>query len=183
MSNTLTVTAAREALYRLAAQLRNRRQANQQLSVQLEEFVLRNFQSEGALRGGWEPLKLSTIMARLRKGRSTPAKEKAKALYKQGRTREQVLSATGAGSFMILQDTGALRQSYAGFYDNDVAGVGTADSGHPEQPDIATMHEQGDPARNLPARPMLPDIDQALEMAMVVYEDHLEDSKRAAGLE
>jgi len=178
---TFTASSAGKALNDLALGLSDRRVPNKQLSVQLEGFVLNNFDQEGALRGGWEPLKPSTILARLRK---SPAGKRAKglagALAKAGRKSADIAATTGAGLVKILQDTGAMRQSFAAFSDNDVAGVG-ARSGA-QHAELTAIHEYGDPSRNIPARPMLPTPDQALQMAYDVYEAYVEKARKDAGL-
>src|SRR5882672_9883414 len=154
MTDSVEVTS--RALQTLASQIGDLRRANQQLSVQLEGEVLKNFASEGAEFGNpWQPLKLSTILARLRQSpKSKGAKEKAKGLFKAGQSSKQVYAASGAGLMKILQDTGALRQSFAGFFDDTEAGVGAQSNA--AHADLAVVHEHGNASRNLPARPMLP---------------------------
>lgn len=182
MSNA-SIQATSDALKKLASQLKDRRKANQALSVQLEGWVLRNFNSEGSLRQseGWVQLSAATLLARLRKGRGSKSKKAAaKGLIKQGLSSAAVYAQSGAGLVKILQDTGALRQSFAGFYDADVAGVGAQSNA--THGDLSIIHEYGDPSRNIPARPMLPTPDQALEMAMAVYERFVSESRQAANL-
>lgn len=180
---TTSIEVTSVALQTLAGQIGNLLPANRQLSVQLEGEVLRNFASEGAEFGApWEPLKLSTILARLRKSRGAKAKiAKAKGLYKAGATNSKAIyAASGAGLIKILQDTGALRQAYAGFYDDTEAGVGAVSSA--AHADLAIVHQFGDPAHNIPARPMLPPQDLALEWAMVVYQNHVDQARARAQL-
>lgn len=172
-----------QALNKLAAGIHDRSLANRQLSNQLEGWVLRNFAQQGALRlpGGWEPLKLSTLLARLRKGKGSAGKKAAAARsFKQGKSVAETYAATGAGLVKILQDTGALRQAFAGFYDAQEAGVGAVS--HSAHADLAIVHEYGNPSRNLPARPMLPTPAQALEMAFLVYQNHVDQARKRANL-
>lgn len=70
--------------------------ANKRASIVLYQWVLRNFQEEGAPAGGWEPLAPSTIA------------------YKQEH-----------GYSRMLQNTGALRASFLPYSDKDVALVGS----------------------------------------------------------
>lgn len=70
--------------------------ANKKASVRLYQFVLRNFQDEGALVGGWVPLAPSTIA------------------YKQEH-----------GYSRMLQNTGNLRASFLPYADDKIARVGS----------------------------------------------------------
>jgi phage gpG-like protein len=179
-NKSIEVTSA--ALNKLAAAIADRNQANQQLSVKLEGEVLQNFGSEGGEFGNpWVPLKLSTILARLRGSpKSNGAKAKAKGIFKAGGTSKQAFAASGAGLIKILQDTGALRQSFAGFFTPDEAGVGARSNA--AHADLSIVHEFGDPSRNIPARPMLPPPDLALEWAIEVYQNHIAQARQSANL-
>jgi phage gpG-like protein len=69
--------------------------------------------------------------------------------------------------YQILQDTGALRAAYVPLSDRDIAGVGAASvKGHS---DLAAAHQFGVAERNLPARPMLPTEETALDIMSRVY--------------
>jgi phage gpG-like protein len=82
----------------LVNESKDRRVPNRQLSVQLQGWVLRNFQQGGSLQTpSWAPLKPSTAKEKARKGYSSKP----------------------------LERTGHLRQSFRPFYDNDMAGVGS----------------------------------------------------------
>jgi len=130
----------------LALKFRDRTIPNRQVSVQLYEWVMRNFKVEGGLteQKHWTPLKESTKKAKARKG------------YR-----------------MILQNTGALRQSFMPFSSNDYAGVGAQQkfTSHGRPYDLARIHEKGN--KTIPARPMLPTKQQALTMAIKVYDWHI----------
>lgn len=177
---SIEVTSA--ALQKLAAGIADTNKANQQLSVKLEGEVLANFASEGSEFGAaWVPLKLSTILARLRGSpKSKGAKAKAKEVFKSGGTSKQAFAASGAGLIQILQDTGALRQSFAGFFDATQAGVGAQSNA--AHADLSKVHEFGDPSRNIPARPMLPPPQLALDWAIEVYENHISQARQSANL-
>lgn len=179
-NKSIEVTSA--ALNKLAAAIADRNQANQQLSVKLEGEVLRNFASEGIEFGNpWVPLKLSTILARLRGSpKSKGAKAKAKAVFKAGGTSKQAFAASGAGLIKILQNTGALRQSFAGFFAEDEAGVGARSNA--AHADLSIVHEFGDSSRNIPARPMLPPPALALGWAIEVYQNHIAQARQSANL-
>jgi phage gpG-like protein len=179
-SDSIEVTSA--ALQKLAAGIADTNKANQQLSVKLEGEVLANFASEGSEFGNpWQPLALSTILERLRRSpKSKGAIAKAKGIFKAGGTSKQAYSASGAGLIKILQDTGGLRQSFAGFFDATQAGVGAQSNA--AHADLSIVHEHGDPSRNLPARPMLPPPGLALDWAVAVYENHIAQARLAANL-
>lgn len=179
-NKSIEVTSA--ALQKLAAGIADTNKANQQLSVKLEGEVLANFASEGGeFQNPWVPLKLSTILARLRLSpKSKGAKAKAKAVFKSGGTSKQAFAASGAGLIKILQSTGALRQSFAGFYTATEAGVGARSNA--AHADLSQVHEFGDPSRNIPARPMLPPPGMALEWAVEVYENHIAQARQRANL-
>lgn len=179
---TESFQAASLALKRLAQQIQTRRVPNKQLSIKLEQEVLRQFASEGQeFNTPWAPLKLSTILRRLKLGKASKGKKsKAAALFRQGKSSSEVYKASGAGLLKILQSTGALRQSFAGFSDNDQAGVGARSN--VTHGDLARIHQDGDPSRNLPARNMLPPPDMALQWAMEIYENYIDTARRSVDL-
>ena len=82
----------------MAAKIKDTRQVNRRLSVQLYGLVLRNFQTSGK-HGGvpWAPLKPNTLKQKRKKGYSP----------------------------LPLVRTGALRSSFVPFHDSRVAGVGS----------------------------------------------------------
>ena len=59
------------------------------------------------------------------------------------------------------------RPEYIPLSDDKLAGVGAASD--KEHADIAAAHQFGVPAKNLPARPMLPTEARALEVVSLVY--------------
>lgn len=128
--------------------------ANKNIGAQLHGDVIRTFEAQGATFGRpkWQDLKA--------KGRYV------KTLAKGKKARFQT-------HYKILQDTGALRQSYVPLSDEDLAGVGAVSFYSPvdreDHGDLAKVHQFGVPSRNLPARPMLPTEDRALEVASYVY--------------
>lgn len=98
ISAEVDATAALQMFQDLLHGAQDRTIPNRQLSVQLQGWVLRNFQSEGALQDPpWEPLAESTRLQKEEQGYSSAP----------------------------LVRTGHLRQSFRGFYDNDRAGVGS----------------------------------------------------------
>lgn len=166
----------------LAREIGNRKQANEQLAVELWKWVEQNFEQQGLLTGTpWQELSPETIAQRLAKSRgSKGVRALARGMFRQGALSAEVFEETGMGLFMILQDTGAMRQSFDWFADNDQAGVGSVSS-H-EHADLTAIHQYGDPTRNIPARPMLPDREQALELAVAVYDWHIQNARDKAGL-
>jgi len=138
----------------LARYIADRNTPNKKASIDLYGFVARNFQQEGALVGGWAPLAPSTV------------EDKAKHGYS-----------------LILQNTGQLRQSFVPFSDKEQAGVGAQrlsglSDGRPA--DLAAIHQEG--AGRIPARPMLPSREQALEIGIRVYDLHIEQARRKANV-
>lgn len=93
---TVDIAAVSRMLKSLLQKIGQRQQANRQVSIQMQAFVFRNFQSEGKLVGGWASLAQSTIAWKRRHGYAR-----------------------------MLQNTGETRNSFTGFYSNDNAGVGS----------------------------------------------------------
>jgi phage gpG-like protein len=124
---------------------------NEKIGVQLHGEVMRTFESEGATEGRprWQDL--------ARKGRQR---------YVTGSDGKRRLGEFQT-DYKILQDTGALRQSYFPLFDKDSAGVGAVSGA--KHADLAPLHEFGVPARNLPARPMLPEPEYVLGVATTLY--------------
>lgn len=77
------------------------------------------------------------------------------------------------GKEKMLVRTGALRQSFLPFYTKDNAGVGSELS-------YSQRHEEGDPDKNLPARPMLPPRDVTLDIGIRVYGNYVRQQVRKA---
>lgn len=91
------VLAEKEAQFkRVASAVQNRQPANRRASVALYGWIIRDYDQEGGLIGGWAPLAPATV------------KEKAR-----------------IGKEKMLVRTGRLRNSFRSFYDNDVAGAGS----------------------------------------------------------
>lgn len=109
----------------------------------LDQWVQKNFRSEGAAVGGWAPLKPATKLARVRKN------------LRGGRVRRgqrNILANTGsipisAGRMQTLQDTGRLRASMHPFATNKNAGIGSTLP-------YSKAHEEG--LGPLPVRRILP---------------------------
>jgi phage gpG-like protein len=142
---------ASPAMRRMLAQLQDRTIPNRQVGIELFRWVERNFQAEGALGGGWVPLKPETVAQKAR----------------------------GGWSPKPLIRTGNLRDSFAGFGDAEQAGVGAQAS---FGVDYARVHQEGNPARNLPARPMLPPPEIAKELWSRVYDNFIETLIHKEGL-
>ena len=114
--------------------------SNQKAGIALYNDVIRTFKAQGATDGRprWAPLKAG--------GRYVGTGKKRKDGSRAPRRFQT--------AYQILQDTGALRASFVPLSDATLAGVGAASvKGHA---DLAPIHQQGDPKRNLPPRPMLP---------------------------
>lgn len=134
------------ALNQLARQLADRQVVNHALSLKMFQMVQDNFESESFDGDPWVDLAPSTRR------------------WKEKR-----------GYEMILQNTGALRQSFLPFSDNTLAGVGAQSmasvvAGDPPKAkrprDLAKIHEEG---IGVPQRRMLPSRARALEEAVSIY--------------
>lgn len=139
------VDAVVARLQRVALRIGNRRIPNKEVSVVLFAEVMRNFDAEAHEGKPWAPLAPATVKGKEKKGYAR-----------------------------ILQNTGALRNSFLPFSDADVAGVGARSV--KKHADISTVHEYGAPERNIPARPMLPSRLTAERIALKVYELYVERS-------
>lgn len=133
ISVTIKAGATTAALAALSGDLRSRAQVMREIATQFYSWTIRDYDAGGALRptGPWAPLAPATVLEKLRLGYSTVP---------------------------LGPRTGNLRQSFLPFYDEDSAGVGARASAGV---DYAAVHEEGDPERNIPARPMLPPDDVA----------------------
>jgi phage virion morphogenesis protein len=129
----------RGRLRAVALKIGDRRLVNRQLAAQLYAETMRNFATESFDGVPWAPLQKATVKAKAKKG------------YER-----------------ILQNTGALRQSFLPFSDNDEAGVGALSTR--EHAELSEIHQYGAPARNIPARPMLPGEARARGIALEVYD-------------
>jgi phage gpG-like protein len=139
--------------FTLAMSPQTREQSNREAGIAMHSDVVRTFIAQGATDGRpkWEPLKAG--------GRYVGTGKKLPGGGRAPRRFQTV--------YQILQDTGALRAAYVPLSDRDVAGVGAASvKGHS---DLALAHQYGVPERNLPARPMLPTEEVALDIVSRVY--------------
>ena len=80
-------------------ELKNFTASHRAVAVFLDQWVQRNFKSEGGKVGGWKPLADSTVRGRRQGG--------------------------GQGGAKILQDTGRLRASFVPFANKKDAGIGS----------------------------------------------------------
>lgn len=131
----------------LAADLKDRRIPNKQISIDLYSFTMRNFQTEGVTVTGARWPELAAGGRWVGSGPNRYFDRSAK----------------------LLQDTGQLRNSFVPFSDNDMAGVGaqrmSRSDGAPS--DLAEIHQEG--LGHMPQREMLPRRQSALEMAVKIY--------------
>lgn len=77
------------------------------------------------------------------------------------------------GKEKMLVRSGAMRQSFVPFHTKDNAGVGSELS-------YSKAHEDGNPSRNLPARPMLPPREVVLDIGIRVYGQYVAREARKA---
>lgn len=129
---------------------KGRAQVNRELSVMLDQWVQRNFRSQGGQVGGWADLKRGY---RVKRGRG-------------GKTYRQT-------DYKILQDTGALRRSFKPEFNENEAKIGSALP-------YSGKHELGDPARKLPQRRMLPRAPEIERDIFRVYDRHIKRLERDA---
>lgn len=160
--NTASIQEAQKRFAELGSRLKDVRLANRKASIDLYGWVIRNFAAEGALGedGAWEDLAAG------------------------GRWKGGGKNRYFQEDYKILQDTGALRQSFEPFSDEEEAGVGAVAMTAGDRPaNLAAVHEYGDASHNLPPRHMLPSPRQALEIGINVYGMHVKTSiKEALGL-
>jgi len=124
---------------------------NEKIGIQLHGEVMRTFDEEGATEGRPKWIDL------LYHGRQRYV------MGADGKRRKGVFQT----DYKILQDTGALRASYFQLYSKDAAGVGAISGA--KHADLAPLHEFGNPATHLPARPMLPTPEYVLGVATTLY--------------
>lgn len=155
ISVTVNVAPVVSALGSLTASLKNRQTTLREIATQLTGWTQRNYDAGGALRptGPWAPLAPATVVEKLRLGYSTVP---------------------------LGSRSGHLRLSILPFSDNDSAGVGMRAS---FGVDYAAVHEEGDPERNIPARPMLPPDEVASGYVMRIYDRHVKISISRANLD
>lgn len=121
--------AAARRLERAIASLKDRRQANRQVTVALYSWAIRNFDRGGALVGGWPPLAERTV-----------------------REKERI------GKQRIMVRTGELRQGFNTSYSNDDARIGN-DVPYSVYHDSAEPRTSNLPRRQLlPSRDVVLDI-------------------------
>lgn len=160
--DTASLREAQKRFAALGARLKDTRLANRKAAINLYGWVMRNFDAEGGLGedGPWEDLAAG------------------------GRWKGEGDGRYFQADYKVLQDTGALRQSFEPFSDGEEAGVGAVAMTAGDRPaNLAAVHEYGAPDLNLPARPMLPSARQALEIGINVYGLHVKTSiKETLGL-
>jgi len=131
-------------LDRFQAAMEDTTQPNRQASIAMYGWLIRNYDREGALIGGWAPLHPKTVAEKKELGKER-----------------------------MLVRSGALRQSYVPFYTKENAGVGS-------ELIYSKPHQEGNPARNLPARPMLPSREVVLDIGIRVYGDYVRRQVKVA---
>lgn len=137
------VDAATPAIRRAASHLADTETPHRMISIQYFGWVIRNFDAGGTQQTPpWRPLAPSTLKQKQRLGYS----------------------------LLPLLRTGNLRNSFLGFYDKSKAGVGARASYFlgGKAFDYATAHQFG--TERVPARPMLPPVPYAREVALTIYQ-------------
>lgn len=152
ISIEVNATAAQRALAVLGAGLGQTSIANRQIGAQFFSWVQRNFEESGGLR--------TTPWAPL-----APSTVRYKAAH--------------GWSPKPLYRTGNLRNSFLPFSDETQAGIGAKAS---FDVDYAQVHQEGSTSRHIPARPMLPPDDIALDIVSRVYDRFIIGAKDKAQL-
>lgn len=128
------------------AKLQDTEPGMRRVAVFLDQWVQRNFQTEGGNVGRWEPFKY---------GGRVVTKTKLSAGKRIGNKAASAQSIAGRKhvnpSAKLLMDTGALRHSFLPFVRGGLAGIGS------DLP-YSKGHEEGLPESGVPQRRMLPKI-------------------------
>lgn len=128
------------------AKLQDTEPAMRRVAVFLDQWVQRNFQTEGGNVGRWAPFKYGgrlTTKTKLSGG---------KRVRNKGATAQSIVGRKHINaSAKLLMDTGALRHSFLPFVRGGIAGIGS------DLP-YSKAHEEGLPENGLPQRRMLPKI-------------------------
>jgi phage gpG-like protein len=140
------------ALAALSRSVKDRGSVHRKIAIQLFGWVQKNFLERGALQ-------------------NRPWAPLSEGTLKQKRRK-------GFSDSPLIR-TGNLRSSFSGFSDNDSVGVGARAS---FGVDYARVHEEGSEERNIPARPMLPPREVALDIASKIYGIHLTALAQKEGL-
>lgn len=173
------------ALRGLAAAVADPTEPNRRIAIEFDQFVMRNFQTEGGMteQGRWAELEQSTIDWKERHGYSM-------ILQNAGELRDSFMmmysreyAGIGAAKLGPVSKAAlkAARESDKA-YDRARAKGKLKEGRKPVKialrpPDIAAVHEYGSDDGRIPARPMLPTMEQALGMAMRVYNWWIETHK------
>lgn len=158
---TITVRSeeTQQRLLKIARAVENPAPINRKVSIALYGVVMRNFRDQGNNGTPWTPLAAG------------------------GRWKGRGERRSFDSAAQILMDTGALRQSFSPFHDSNQAGVGAKNyvpkNGDDAPEDLAAIHEYG--TTRIPARPMLPTIDQGLDLALNIYGQEIARSVKGVG--
>lgn len=118
------------------------------VAVFLDQWVQRNFQTEGGNVGRWAPFKYGgrlTTKTKLSGG---------KRVRNKGATAQSIVGRKHVNSnARLLMDTGTLRHSFLPFVRGGIAGIGS------DLP-YSKAHEEGLPESGVPQRRMLPKINE-----------------------
>ena len=179
----ITITASAKAVLNLLARVSTfasrREPIHRKIGVRVMQWVDRNFRSDGALAGGWKPLAASTIYGR-RKRSSKPLQDSGRLLksFHASPTAQEVRVGTptayapfhefGTKPFTIRPRAGGVlawpspggRVSAVRFTLRGAEGRGTAISR------LKFAHAQVVHHPGLPARRMLPTVEQAERLAV-----------------
>lgn len=143
---------------------------NREAGIKMHQMVIDTFRAEGATqdRPQWQDLKAGGRWKRRMSKDGVLRRERFLDKRLPRDARGNFIKGSNLDSvYMILQDSGALREAYYTLADESHAGVGAL-SGK-KHADIAAAHEYGVPSRNLPARPMLPTHEAAVAAVYAVY--------------
>lgn len=155
------INAAVKRLQSARASLQDTTPALKRVAIYMDQWVQRNFRDNGAKVGGWPPFKYG--------GRVTT---KAKSTTAVQGPRGKIYIDPSA---QLLRDTGRLRLSFIPFVNasEKQAGIGSALP-------YAKAHQEGDSARGLPKRRLLPEQKEVRGDTKDIIDDWMRQAMRKA---
>lgn len=168
----------RKKMQKVGREVGSLERPHRRIAVFLDKWVQQNFRSEGGKVGRWKPFKAG--------GRWVSTRTASGVGFQRSRPRRGSGRKKGTRyldtSAKLLRDTRILSLSFTPFWSRNNAGIGVPPASRGRRMDYAKAHEDGDPARGLPQRRMLPKEHEVRTDIQRIYDAHLRDSKRRANL-